>query len=227
MIGPAPIAAALLAASLLTPFGGKAHRKTEEGNRHFAAEDWERALAAYTEAQVAAPEAPELHYDIGNVLYRQQEWEAAAEAFERALAAGPAELQPQAAYNLGNVRFQQQAYDKAVEAYRRALEAVPGDPDAKRNLELSLRALREQRQQQSPDRQRGSGEREPPSDGPPQPGAEGGPRPSPPPPGGAGSMSPDQAARLLDAAEQAERAGLRDEARRLAGRGVPSREKDW
>ena len=32
---------------------------------------------------VEAPEAPQLYYDIGNVLYRQGDYEGAAEAFTR------------------------------------------------------------------------------------------------------------------------------------------------
>ncbi|MCP3902297.1 MAG: hypothetical protein GY715_01565, partial [Planctomycetes bacterium] len=51
--------AALLLASLISPLGGSAHRKTEEGNQHYEATEYEDALRAYTEAQLDAPEAPE------------------------------------------------------------------------------------------------------------------------------------------------------------------------
>ena len=43
-------------ASVVTPLGGKAHRDTETGNRHYEERRYDDALRAYTEAQVAAPE---------------------------------------------------------------------------------------------------------------------------------------------------------------------------
>jgi Ca-activated chloride channel family protein len=64
------------------------------------------------------------------------------------LLSAPAELAPHAAYNLGNARYRQQEFQDAVEAYERALREAPEDRDAKRNLELALRALEQQQQQQ-------------------------------------------------------------------------------
>ena len=131
----------LLAASSVTlPLGGTAYRKTQEGNRHYIDGLYEDSLRAYTEAQVELPEAPQLFYDIGNVLYRQGDYEGAAEAYTRALLSSPPELEPDAAYNLGNARFQAQEYGAARDAYTRALKSDPSDIDAKRNLELALRA---------------------------------------------------------------------------------------
>jgi Ca-activated chloride channel family protein len=75
------LASGILLAGILAPLGGTAHRETEEGNRFYDEGSFEDALRAYTEAQVAAPEAPELHYDIGNVLCRQGDFKGAAEAF--------------------------------------------------------------------------------------------------------------------------------------------------
>ena len=81
--------ASLLLASVLSPFGGSAHRKTEQGNRSYEQGALEDALTKYTEAQVHVPESPQLHYDIGNVLYRQGDYEGAAEAYTRALLSAP------------------------------------------------------------------------------------------------------------------------------------------
>jgi tetratricopeptide (TPR) repeat protein len=243
---------AVLAASLLTPLGGPAHRKTEEGTERYLAGELDRALAIYTEAQVAAPDAPELHYDIGNVLYRQGDFAGAAEAYERALvSAGPA-LKPLAAYNLGNAQFRQEEFSKAAESYRRALEFAPADPDAKRNLEIALRALEQQQKsepQGRPDADEGNQEQQEPQSGgdkgnpeqqeqqkqqeqkrrenerdqdqQQQPGEGEGPSPTD------GSMTPEQAARLLDGAADAERAARKEEAERAARVGDRSREKDW
>jgi Ca-activated chloride channel homolog len=235
-------ATTLLLSALLTPLGGPAHRKTESGNAHYLAGDLDQALAQYTEAQVAAPDAAELHYDIGNVLYRQADYAGAAEAYERALATANPALRPLAAYNLGNARFQQKDYSKAAESYRRALEEVPSDADAKRNLELALRALETQpksapkpdskkddskqdEQQQQKEQQQQPQQRPSPSPTPGPPGG-GGKKPQPSPRPG-GQMTPDQAARLLDGAAADERDAKKKEAERLAHAGDQAREKDW
>jgi len=245
MIGRS-VPSTVLVGALLTPLGGPAHRKTEAANEHYLAGELDLALAGYTEAQVAAPEAAELHYDIGNVLYRQADYAGAAEAFERALVSAGPGLQPRVAYNLGNAQFRQQEYSKAAESYRHALESVPGDADAKRNLELALRALEQQsrsksepqpsppeqanepKQNEPQDPQQGQGSPAPES----SPGAGQGASPSPrpePTAGGAAetSMTPEQAARLLDGAAEAERAARQQEAERAARAGDPAREKDW
>jgi Ca-activated chloride channel family protein len=146
----------LMAATVLSPFGGNAHRKTERGNEHYRGGEFEDALRNYTEAQVELPTAPQLFYDIGNVLYQQQDYEGAAEAYSRALQTAPAELISSAAYNLGNARFMQDDYGQAVEAYTRALHEAPSDEQAKQNLELA-RYMLEQQEQQEQD-QSGDGE---------------------------------------------------------------------
>ena len=237
--------ASLVLSAVLAPFGGNAHRKTEQGNGDYEAGEYESALKNYTEAQVALPESPELYYDIGNVLYRQGDPEGAADSYTRALLTAREQLVPLAAYNLGNARFAQRDYKEAIKAYQRALRADPGDVQAKRNLELALRALQEQPQQQktSP----GDGQDEPqdqeqqqeqqqeqsqpggqdeqqeqpgqqgqdPED---QTGSETDAQPDPE------RMSEEQARRLLDSLKDQER----DELRRLRSTGPePAREKDW
>ncbi|HXV76675.1 MAG TPA: tetratricopeptide repeat protein [Candidatus Polarisedimenticolaceae bacterium] len=236
----------LVLASLLSPFGGKAHRKTEEANRHYELGEFGEALADYTEAQVVAPESPRLHYDVGNVLYRQGDYEGAAEAFTRALVTAPDELAPLAAFNLGNARFQQREYGDAADAYRRALEGRPDDADAKRNLELALRALEQQEQQPQQDSQQDPSEDPQPQDQPQQgpgqdaepPESDSGERGGEPPPktgeerseseAQPSGMTPEQAERLLDSLADEERDNLERERRRKAAAARERRlEKDW
>jgi len=142
----------LLFGALSLPFGGGAHRKTEEGNQSYLDGEYDEALRAYTEAQVRAPQAAELYYDIGNVLYRQGDYQGAAEAYTRALLEGHPPLESAAAFNLGNAHYRLEQYDDAISSYERALRLAPQDADAKRNLELALKA-REAQQQQQQDQQ--------------------------------------------------------------------------
>ena len=137
----------MLASSVLVPFGGSAHRRTEEGNRQYTEGNYPEALRSYTEAQVKSPEAAELFYDLGNVFFRQDDFERASEAYTRALLMASGEFEGAVAYNLGNAKFRLQEYPEAVKAYERALGADPSDLDAKRNLELALRAQQQQQHQ--------------------------------------------------------------------------------
>ena len=124
-----------------------ARSKNEEGNRLYRGKKYPEALKKYTEAQLEAPDSPQLHYNLGNVFYRQGEVEKAREEYRRALAAADRSLDPKAVYNLGNTFLSQEQYPEAVGAYQRALKLDPGDFDAKRNLELALLRLKEKQKQ--------------------------------------------------------------------------------
>ncbi|MCI0567585.1 MAG: tetratricopeptide repeat protein [Acidobacteria bacterium] len=140
-----------LAMSLLSsPYAhASASSKNQQGNQLYKEKKYPEALKRYTEAQLEAPDSPQLHYNLGNVFFRQGEVEKAREEYRRALAAADASLDPRAVYNLGNTFLSQQQYQEAVEAYQRTLKLAPKDMDAKRNLELALLAMKQQKQQQN------------------------------------------------------------------------------
>jgi Ca-activated chloride channel homolog len=139
---------ALAMGALSSQAQASASSKNEEGNRLYQEKKYSEALKRYTEAQLEAPDSPQLHYNLGNVFFRQGEVDKAREEYRRALAAADASLDPRAVYNLGNTFFNQQQYQEAVQAYQRALKLSPKDMDAKRNLELALLRMKQQAQQQ-------------------------------------------------------------------------------
>ena len=203
---------------------------------------YEDALRAYTEAQVELPEAPELFYDIGNVLFRQGDLAGAEEAWTRAMAGADGDLLAEISLNLGNARYQRQAFQEAVDAYSQALAARPEDRDTKRNLELALRRLQAQQQQQQQEPQDGDPkqENEDSNSGPqdqekqdPQQGQQpkgetdpGEQDPAQQPAGG--EMTREEAARLLDSLEAQEKDNLKKEEEvRKRARAGERREKDW
>ncbi|MEM9301399.1 MAG: tetratricopeptide repeat protein, partial [Pseudomonadota bacterium] len=89
----------------------------------------------------------------GNAHYRNGDFEAAAQAFERASG-------PDGAYNLGNALAQQQRYEEALAAYDRALADVPDMEDAIYNRELVEKLLEEQQQQQEQEQESESDEQQ-------------------------------------------------------------------
>ena len=218
--------ALILLAGLSTLFGGEAHRRTEKGNRLYEEGNLDRALEEYGRAQALVPLAPELPYDLGNVLYGKENWAGAAEAYQKALGAAGKDLIPSAAYNLGNALYKDEKYDEAVKAYVRALKSRPEDADAKRNLELALRALQQQKQNPQPKPPQG-----PPKDDQqeqqPQPQPDDQPRkPDKDKKPQSGDMTPEEASKLLDRVGEQEKANLKREKERR-GPGAERRGKDW
>jgi len=240
-------AALLLLAGASTFLGGEAHRRTERGNKAYEQGKQDAALDDYQKAQAIVPDAPQLHYDLGNVLYRQENWAGAAEAYERALGAAGPELAPKAAYNLGNALFQDEKYDDAIKAYVRSLKAAPQDGDAKHNLELALRALaaqqkkqQQQQQKQPPQDQKkddqqkpqGAGSEQKPEEQKPQPGNDDKDKTKQEKPNASqqpkpGGMTPEEAQKLLDRAGEEEKQNIKRQAARAAQAGERKPEKDW
>ena len=146
-------------------------RINKDGNRLFTEEQWNEALAEYTAANDLDPDNPVLHYNLGNALYRLNDLDTAETHYRVAAAGEDAQLSRQARFNLGNTAFRKaetlegagdwqgrnQALGQALDHWKTVLETEPANGDAKRNLELALRKLREEppenQQQQQQDQQ--------------------------------------------------------------------------
>ena len=224
------VAAILIAIAALRPApaaADEAATRNNEGNRLYLKKEYDEALKRYTEAQASRPGAPEMHYNIGNVLYRKGELDKAAEEYLRAQAAPDKRLSQAALYNRGNALMSQGRFQDAVNAYVQALRVRPGDQDAKRNLELALRLMQEQKQpkpddsrpKEGPQEQKNDAGRGPQDKAPQDPAQQKPPRQS-------GAMSEEEARRILEALREAEKEGIRKHVR--AGAAATRRpEKDW
>lgn len=137
----AALVCALLAGCEGSSWRDPVSRKVDKGNELFARGQVNDALDAYRDAQIDAPEDAQVHFNIGDALYRQRKYDDAEQAYTTAAAKGDELLRAQAAYNVGNVQFRRQELDKAAESFQRALELNPDDMDAKFNLELVQRLL--------------------------------------------------------------------------------------
>jgi Ca-activated chloride channel homolog len=141
------LVAALAFAAPSSKIFASARSKNDEGNRLYKEKKYDEALKSYTEAQLEAPDAPQLHYNLGNVFFRKGDFEKARDEYLRALASADRSLDPLSVYNMGNAFLSQRQYKDAVSAYRRVLKLKPSDRDAKRNLELALLRMKQQQQQ--------------------------------------------------------------------------------
>jgi tetratricopeptide (TPR) repeat protein len=135
--------------SLATPAkADSSASKNKEGNRLFAQGKYQDAEKAYLEAQASMPGRPELSYNLGNTLIKQQKFDQALQALRQAVSKGDKGLQVNGWYNVGNALFDMGNFQDSAQAYIQALRLDPADRDAKHNLELTLKRMQQQKQEQ-------------------------------------------------------------------------------
>lgn len=117
-----------------------------KGNRAFAKERYDRAIDRYKMAAEKTPGTWEASYNLGNALYRTEQYDAAAQALQAAAAdtLRPAADRAEAYYNLGDVQFRQQKLRESLESFKSALRLNPADEQAKYNYAYVKRLLQQQ-----------------------------------------------------------------------------------
>lgn len=147
----------------LRPVGGG---EAMAGRDFFLAGDFEHALEKFEEALIQAPEDPLISLALGETLHHLERYEEAGVEFERALdlAVDPV-LKAEALYNLGTTRLAAGQTDKAAEDLLASLQWDADQADARHNLEVALRLLeqqeqQEQEQQEQEDQEKGEEEQE-------------------------------------------------------------------
>jgi Ca-activated chloride channel homolog len=122
-------------------------RLTEEGRQEYGRGNHPQALSAFEGASAARPGDAGTRFNMADALYKNGKFDEAGELF-KALGQDPkSPLAGPARFNLGNALYQKKDYPNAVQAYKDALRVKPEDADTRKNLELALRALREQEEQ--------------------------------------------------------------------------------
>lgn len=129
--------------------------KVKEGNKAYSTGQYDQALDLYHSAETDLPASPELQYNLAGALYQKEKYEESVDMYTKALNTTDPALQEQAHYNLGNTYFKMGDYEKSIKSFQDALNLNPNDVDAKFNLELARKMLKEQikPQQQNQDQQ--------------------------------------------------------------------------
>lgn len=124
-------------------------------NQAFADGDYTTALETYRAAELMLPQSPELAYNQGVASYRLGDYARARDAFNRSLSAQDVGLEARIKFNLGNTAYASalqkrsnppEAIDlvkTAMVHYRDAIELDWADEDARTNIELAQRLLRD------------------------------------------------------------------------------------
>jgi len=113
-------------------------------NRNVARE----ALAEYDTALKRLPDDPALRYNRALALSELGRLEEAVGELMRAIESQDLSVKSRAHYALGNLLAKQQKWQEAADAYKRALMADPKYFDAKWNLEIALRKLKEEKKKE-------------------------------------------------------------------------------
>ena len=129
----------------------KVSRKNAEGNALYQQKNYPGALDKYVEANDGKAHRQELAYNLANTFYQQKKYPEALRELEKAVTSGGSPLNEKIYFNRGNTFFQMGKYQEAIESYKKALELTPSDKEAKHNLELALKKLQENPQEQKKD----------------------------------------------------------------------------
>lgn len=207
-----------------------ADRAIRQGNAELEKGHAQAAVRAFD----AAKQDQRAVFNSGNAWYAQDSLERSAQAFERASAMAKNETdQARAWHNLGNARLRQKQYQEAIGAYKEALKRTPDDPDTRYNLAYAQKMLAAQEQkqrqkqqdkqqdQQQQDKQQQNQDR-------PQDQQRQDQQPRAPEQGqDQDRIDPQDAKRMLDAAQQQEK-NVQDAVRRkLQPEPEKPAEKDW
>jgi tetratricopeptide (TPR) repeat protein len=208
----------LLAFVLLPSVSWASQSQLKEGNRQFKNGHYDSALKLYEDALIDTPYSSILQFNAGDAQAMMGDLpKAEASYMESAKSAHPL-IKGASHYNRGNALFYQGKWADAIEAYKDSLRANPQDVDAKYNLGVAMRALKNPpppksgQGQGKPDANKGKNDKDK------KPGSSGEASAK------AGQMSKEDAERLLAAAG----AGEKKKTNQKMQKGeVPHPDEDW
>lgn len=130
-----------------------AARKNQKGIEAFDQKKYTEALELFLSAKGLKPEAQALKNNTAAALYELKKYQ---EAVNELSSVDPDRLKGDQAglhYNLGNAYYRLGQFPKALESYKRSLQLAPDDIACKKNFELTLKKIEEERQQPQQNRQ--------------------------------------------------------------------------
>ncbi len=132
---------------LLWPQPGRG--KVRKGNALFKQGKYGAAANQYQDALLENPNSLHIHFNMGDVEYKNKNYEKALEFYQKVLKTEDAQLQAKTYYNIGNTLYRIGKLPESILAYQEALKRNPNDLDAKYNLEFVRNKLKENAQPQA------------------------------------------------------------------------------
>jgi len=124
------------------------HEATRQGKEWYDRAQYPQALEAFGRGRAEDPDHPVLAFNIGDALLAMGKTQEARIEYRKALTTSDRRLKARAMYNLGNTHAAENDWPAAAAAFRESLILEPAQEDAKRNLELTIRKIKEQEETQ-------------------------------------------------------------------------------
>ena len=125
--------------------------EVRKGNKLFKKGEFQKSEIEYKRALVKDSTSLKANYNLGNTLYRLENFEEAQKYLVKikdSLTNLPLEQQAALYHNLGDTYVKQKKYQEAVDAFKESLRRFPTDIETKKNLAYAQKMLENQQQQQ-------------------------------------------------------------------------------
>ena len=127
---------------------------TYRGNQSFEKGDFDDASYHYLKTLQGKSEDFRAQYNLGNTLYKKNQYSDAVSTYQKALKNAKTKEQKTATlYNLGNAYFKNKQQKEAVDSYKQALKLDPNNQTILKNLQIALQKKDSKQQQQEQDQQ--------------------------------------------------------------------------
>jgi len=128
--------------------------KNKKAVQYFKNNNYEQALQIYNDLIDKDPFNPVFNYNIGDILYRQNRYKDAQQAFKRAVdyAQKNLKLKEFSWYGAGNSAYQLKEWQQAIDMYEEVLKLNPDNERVRHNLRLAQEKLAEERLQDMQDK---------------------------------------------------------------------------
>lgn len=129
-----------------------AQKHIRSGNNAYKNGHFKDAEIDYRKALTKDPNSLKATFNLGNSLYKQQNYQEATTQFQKlAESQEKASRKADVYYNLGNSLLENKKYKESIDAYKTALRQNPKDEDIRYNLSYAMSKL--QQQQKNKDNQ--------------------------------------------------------------------------
>jgi len=126
-----------------------AQKLVRSGNNEYNNGHFKDAEIDYRKALTKAPNSPKAAFNLGNSLYKQQNFQEAAAQYQKLTQSDNKEASKGSVYyNLGNSLLENKKYNESIDAYKMALRQNPKDEDTRYNLSYAMTKLQQQKKQE-------------------------------------------------------------------------------
>jgi len=133
-------------------------KNIRKGNKVYSEQKFSEATSFYENAVKENPSSKEANFNLGNTLYKQNEWDKSIEQYNHFISLEQENPQEAAAgwHNIGNAMLQKRELQKSMEAYKMALRLNPQDDETRYNLAAVQKMIQDEEEQED----QGEGEEE-------------------------------------------------------------------